>query len=225
MIIFFGWMPKIYSFQLPKLNKYCLGVELALAHRVIEKPKMDHLWVYKLYHAATVTESHRQKVRTKIFVLIIWTCFLYGLSRCQIRHEYGLNVTIHKHDRIYSQKDTAKRKYRQLFWNVFKMQEITSRMRGFAWNLDDFSRRYWKANMGKFRRGVHTEIYGVFKVKNRKTFQSGSAKCHWTWKYASLTRRTDAKWLYPTNLDANSNTLTGLSFGVLSPTGIQILYD
>ena len=64
-------MPKIYSFQLPKLNKYCLGVELALAHRVIEKPKMDHLWVYKLYHAATVTESHRQKVRTKIFVLII----------------------------------------------------------------------------------------------------------------------------------------------------------
>ena len=86
------------------------GVELVLAHRVIEKLKMDHLWVYKLYHAATVTESHRQKVRTKIFVLIIWTCFLYGLSRCQIRHEYGLNVTIHKHDRIYSQKDTAERK-------------------------------------------------------------------------------------------------------------------
>ena len=46
--------------------------------------------------------------------------------------EYGLNVTIHKHDHIYSQKDTAERKYRQLFWNVFKMQEIISRMRGFA---------------------------------------------------------------------------------------------
>ena len=41
-------MPKIYFFQLPKLNKYCLGVELALAHRVIEKLKMDHLWVHKL---------------------------------------------------------------------------------------------------------------------------------------------------------------------------------
>ena len=39
----------IFFFQLPKLNKYCLGVELALAHQVIEKLKMDHLWVYKLY--------------------------------------------------------------------------------------------------------------------------------------------------------------------------------
>ena len=29
--------------------------------------------------------------------------------------EYWLNVTIHKHDLIYSQKDTAERKYRQLF--------------------------------------------------------------------------------------------------------------
>ena len=48
MIIFFGWMPKIYFFQLPKLNKYCLGVELALAHQVIEKLKMDHLWVSTL---------------------------------------------------------------------------------------------------------------------------------------------------------------------------------
>ena len=35
-------------------------------------------------------------------------------------------------------------------------------------------------NMRKFPRGVHTEIYGVFKVKNRETFQSGSAKCHRT---------------------------------------------
>ena len=36
-------------FQLLKLNKYCLRVELALAHQVIEKLKMDHLWVYTLY--------------------------------------------------------------------------------------------------------------------------------------------------------------------------------
>ena len=45
------WMnaQNIFFFQLPKLNKYCLGVELALAHQVIEKLKMDHLWVYKLY--------------------------------------------------------------------------------------------------------------------------------------------------------------------------------
>ena len=33
-------------FELPKLNKYCLGVELAPAHRVTKKLKMDHLWVY-----------------------------------------------------------------------------------------------------------------------------------------------------------------------------------
>ena len=39
-------MPKIIFFQLPKLNKYCLGVELDPAHQVIKKLKMDHLWVY-----------------------------------------------------------------------------------------------------------------------------------------------------------------------------------
>ena len=39
-------MPKINSFQLPKLNKYCLGVELDPAHQVIKKVKMDHLLVY-----------------------------------------------------------------------------------------------------------------------------------------------------------------------------------
>ena len=49
MIIFFGWMPEIIFFQLPKLNKYCLGVELAPAHQAIKKLKMNHLWVYMLY--------------------------------------------------------------------------------------------------------------------------------------------------------------------------------
>ena len=38
----------MFFFKLPKLNKYCWGVELALAHQVIEKLKMDHLWVYTL---------------------------------------------------------------------------------------------------------------------------------------------------------------------------------
>ena len=36
-------------FQLPKLNKYCLGIELDPAHQVIKKLKMDHLWVYTLH--------------------------------------------------------------------------------------------------------------------------------------------------------------------------------
>ena len=29
---------------------------------------------------------------------------------------------------------------------------------------------------------VHTEIYGVFKIKKPRTFLSGSAKCNWTRK-------------------------------------------
>ena len=51
-------MPKIYFFQLPKLNKYCLGVELALAQRVIEKLKMDHLWVHKLTECDKKQKGH-----------------------------------------------------------------------------------------------------------------------------------------------------------------------
>ena len=49
MIIFFECMPKIYFFQLPKLNKFCGGVELDSAHQVIKKLKLNHLWVYTLY--------------------------------------------------------------------------------------------------------------------------------------------------------------------------------
>ena len=45
-------------FQLPKLNKYCLGVELALAQRVIEKLKMDHLWVHKLTECDKKQKGH-----------------------------------------------------------------------------------------------------------------------------------------------------------------------
>ena len=45
------WMnaQNIFFFQLPKLNKFCLGVELDPVHQVIKKLKMDHLWVYTLY--------------------------------------------------------------------------------------------------------------------------------------------------------------------------------
>ena len=44
------WMNAQYIFfQLPKLNKCCLGVELASAHQVIKMLKMDHLSVYRLY--------------------------------------------------------------------------------------------------------------------------------------------------------------------------------
>ena len=48
MIIFLRWMPKIFFFQLPKVNKHSLGVELARAQQVIKKLKMDRLWVYTL---------------------------------------------------------------------------------------------------------------------------------------------------------------------------------
>ena len=49
MITFFVLMPKIYFFQLPKLNKYCLGIELDPAHQVIKKLKMDHLRICTLH--------------------------------------------------------------------------------------------------------------------------------------------------------------------------------
>ena len=58
-------MPKINFFQLPKLNKYCLGVELDPAHQVIKKVKMDHLLVYSTgsvpLHAATATECDKKQ--------------------------------------------------------------------------------------------------------------------------------------------------------------------
>ena len=47
--LFLDECPKYIFFQLPKLNKYCLGVELDPVHQVIKKLKMDHLWVYTLY--------------------------------------------------------------------------------------------------------------------------------------------------------------------------------
>ena len=52
-----------FFFQLPKLNKYCLGAELAPAHQVIKKLKMDHLWSTRCIplHAATATESDKKK--------------------------------------------------------------------------------------------------------------------------------------------------------------------
>ena len=45
-------------FQPPKLNKYCLGIELDPAHQVIKKLKMDHLWVYTLYPTSS-RNGHR----------------------------------------------------------------------------------------------------------------------------------------------------------------------
>ena len=58
-------MPKISFSQLPKLKKILFGVELALAHQVIKKLKMDHLWVDELYplHAATATECDKKTKR------------------------------------------------------------------------------------------------------------------------------------------------------------------
>ena len=83
---------------------------------------------------------------------------------------------------------------------MFKIQEIISWTRGSAWNLDDFSRRYWKATIRKFRRQVHTEDYLVFKVKNREKFSSGSAKCNWSWKSSLFNSRNRCKVVVPDEL-------------------------
>ena len=67
MIIFFGRMPKIYFFQLPKLNKYFWGVELDPAHQVIKKLKWIICGSTRCIplHAATATECDENKNKTK----------------------------------------------------------------------------------------------------------------------------------------------------------------
>ena len=58
----------IYFFQLPKLNEYCLGVELAPAHQVIKKSSK---WIicgatsYIPLHAATATACDKNKTKQK----------------------------------------------------------------------------------------------------------------------------------------------------------------
>ena len=42
-----------------------MGVELDPAHQVIKKLKMDHLWVYTLYHAAMATEGDKKNNNNK----------------------------------------------------------------------------------------------------------------------------------------------------------------
>ena len=68
MIIFFGSMPNIcIFFQLPKLNKYCLGAELAPAHKVIK----SSIWIICgsarciPLHAATATECYKKTKRVR----------------------------------------------------------------------------------------------------------------------------------------------------------------
>ena len=47
-----------------------MGVEPAPAHQVIKKLKMDNLWVYTLFHAATGTECDKKKTKTKKGMLV-----------------------------------------------------------------------------------------------------------------------------------------------------------
>ena len=47
MVIFFGWMPKMYIFLAAQTKQILF--ELAPAVQVIKKLKMDHLWVSMLY--------------------------------------------------------------------------------------------------------------------------------------------------------------------------------
>ena len=53
-------------FQLPKLNKFCLEVELDPAHQVImiKKFKMDHLWGYTLY-STSCRNGYRMSLKNK----------------------------------------------------------------------------------------------------------------------------------------------------------------
>ena len=123
-----------------------------------------------------------------------------GLSRCQIRPGTG-SLSRYTYTTVFTVKNWP------LNENTVNCSEMCNE--GFAWNLDDFSRRYCKAYIRKFSRGVHTKIYGVFKVKNWKK------KCNLQVqnvtgpesKHLQLPVRRS---LYTTNLDANWNTWTGL---------------
>ena len=77
-----------------------------------------------------------------------------------------------------------------------------------------FFRRYGKANIRKFSRGVRTGMYGVFRVKTERNFnrqvQSHAKRNAPESKHLQLPARTDRRSLKTTTLDANWNTLTGL---------------
>ena len=60
-------MPNIYFFQLPKLNKFCLGVELDPAHQVIKKAQngsfvslhaVTHFMTQRLQNAIKKQKGH-----------------------------------------------------------------------------------------------------------------------------------------------------------------------
>ena len=132
-----------------------------------------------------------------MFVLIIWIFLFYGLSRCQIRSSTGsmsryTNITVFTVKKEPLNENTVLK--------CLNVQEIISRVRGFAWNLDDFSRRYWKANIGKFRRGVHTEIYRVFKVKNPNEISIGKCKVYLNLKVSIFNSQNRCKVVVPDEL-------------------------
>ena len=63
MIIFFDECPKYIFFQLPNLNKYCLEVEMAPAHQMTKKLKMDRICGSTRcipLHVATATECAKK---------------------------------------------------------------------------------------------------------------------------------------------------------------------
>ena len=67
-----------YFFQLPELNKYCLGAELAPAHKVIKKLNMDHLCGSTRcipLHAETATECYKKNKKGTSITEILNTCF------------------------------------------------------------------------------------------------------------------------------------------------------
>ena len=96
-----------------------------------------------------------------------------------------------------------------------------SRTRG----LDGFSRRYCNANIRKFSRGVHTEIYGVFKVENEKKFNrrvqnvTGPES-----KHVQLPDKRSAVVVYD-ELGRELGHFNWALLSVLSLTAIQILYS
>ena len=117
------------------------------------------------------------------FVLIIWKCFFNGLARTRP------DLTAPSLSR-YTELTVFTFKKEPLNENTVNYFEMCSNARNYLSNerfcmkFGRFFAETVKRNIRKFRRVVHTEIYRVFKVKNRKKCQSGSLECNynWTWK-------------------------------------------
>ena len=134
------------------------------------------------------------EISNQVFRANYMNVFLNDLSCCQIQPGAG---SLSRY--TYSQKLVAERNYCQLLWNVFKMQKIISRTRGFGWISGNLAVQ----SILKFT------AFSKFKTKNRFNRQvqnvTGSES-----KYLQLPETIRGRCI---RTDPNWNTLTVTAVG------------